>query len=133
MMREYAAFSQTKAESRWNCVNCVDTITEVLVLFWRKLFMALRIMLPSKARVGDTIHFSFPNGRLPGTTISSFQVAINGKQIDKPEILTTRATGGGSSSFVFKVNEPGTYQFEIIPIRGEEKGERRLNTLEVEN
>jgi hypothetical protein len=102
-------------------------------LLLEELFMALRIMLPSKAKVGDTIHFNFPNSRLPGMTISAFQVAINGKKIDEPEILTTRAAGGGSSNFVFKACEPGTYQFEITPIRGGEKGERRLNTLEVEN
>jgi len=95
--------------------------------------MALRIMLPSKAKVGDTIHFTFPNSRIAGMAISAFQVAINGKKIDKPEILTTRAAGGGSCNFVFRVNEPGIYQFEITPIVGEEKGVQRFNTLEVDN
>jgi hypothetical protein len=104
-----------------------------LGLIFEELHMALRIMLPSKAKVGDTIHFTFPNSRQPGMTITAFQVTINGKKIDKPEILTTRAPGGGSSSFVFKVTEPGIYQFEITPIIGEAKGVQRFNTLEVDN
>jgi hypothetical protein len=95
--------------------------------------MALRTMLPSKARVGDTIHFTFSNNRRPGMTITGFQVAVNGRKIDNPEILTTRATGGGSSNYVFRVNEPGIYQFEITPIIGGEKGVQRFNTLEVDN
>ena len=91
--------------------------------------MSLRTMLASKAKVGDTIHFSFPNNSRSGKTISAFEVVINGKRIDKPELLTTR---GGPTNFVFTASAPGTYQFDITPIMQGEKGERRLNTLEVE-
>jgi hypothetical protein len=92
--------------------------------------MALRIMLPSKARVGDTIHFAFPN--VPGKVINAFHVKINGKSVTEPATIMTRAKGGGAANFVFKVTDPGTYQFEITPIGpAGEKGEPRLNTLEV--
>jgi hypothetical protein len=93
--------------------------------------MALRTMLPSKAKVGDTIHFAFPNRR-PGPPISAFEVTVNGKQIDRPEMLSTKALSGGSTVFVFKIVEPGTFQFQITPIIDGMKGEPRLNTLEVE-
>ena len=94
--------------------------------------MALRIMLPSKAKVGDTIHFVFPHKRPSGPPISAFEVTVNGKKIDQPEISSTRATGGGSTNFVFKILEPGTYHFQITPILDGTKGEPRLSTLEVE-
>jgi hypothetical protein len=94
--------------------------------------VALRTMLPSAARVGDTIHFAFPHNRLSGTPISGFQVTINGRKIAKPEIVMTSVKlGGGAANFVFRANEPGTYQFEIAPIVGGKKGHSRLNTLEV--
>ena|SRR5258708_6003195 len=95
--------------------------------------MALRMMLPSKAKVGDTIHFVFPNPRPAGVKISAFEVTINGKKIDNPETVTTRVVGGGSTNFVFKVSASGTYQLEITPIIEGKRGEPRLNTLEVEN
>jgi hypothetical protein len=88
--------------------------------------------LPSKAKVGDTLHFAFPHKRLSGPAISAFEVTVNGKRIDSPEILNTRALAGGSTNFVFKISEPGTYQFQITPIVEGTRGEPRLNTLEVE-
>jgi hypothetical protein len=90
-------------------------------------------MLPSLAKVGDTIHFSFPRDRLAGKPISAFEVVVNGKKIDQPEVLITRAGRGGteSANFVFNVTEPGVFQFEITPIAGGEKRPARLNTLEV--
>jgi hypothetical protein len=92
--------------------------------------MALRIMLPSRAKVGDTIHFSFPNA--PGKLISAFEVTINGKRVKDPEIVTTRAPDGGRANFVFHVKEPGIYQFEIAPISDDgTRGQPRMNTLEV--
>ena len=94
------------------------------------LFMALRVMLPSRAKVGDTIHFSFPNPA--GKVISAFDVTINGKRVKDPEIVTTRAPKGGTANFVFHVKEPGIYQFVIAPISdGGARGEPRMNTLEV--
>jgi len=94
--------------------------------------MALRTMLPSKAKVGDTIHFAFPNKRPSGPPISAFEVTVNGKKIDRPEILSTKGLAGGSTVFVFKIVEPGIFQFQITPIIDGMKGEPRLNTLEVE-
>src|SRR5262249_25168607 len=92
--------------------------------------MALRIMLPTRAKVGDTIHFSFPNS--PGKLISAFEVTINGKYVKDPQIVTTRASNGGTANFVFHVKEPGIYHFEIAPISdGGVRGEPRMNTLEV--
>jgi hypothetical protein len=89
-------------------------------------------MLPSAARVGDTIHFAFPHTCLSRTPISGFEVTINGRKIAKPEIVMTRvAVGGGAANFVFRANEPGTYQFKIAPIVGGKKGQSRLNTLDV--
>jgi hypothetical protein len=89
-------------------------------------------MLPSAARVGDTIHFAFPHPCFSRTPISGFEVTINGRRIAKPEIVMTSVKlGGGAANFVFRANEPGTYQFEIAPIVGGKKGHSRLNTLEV--
>jgi hypothetical protein len=89
-------------------------------------------MLPSKARVGDTIHFSFPHGGLKGRSITAFEVIVNGKKIGNPEMKTTSVMSGGATNFVFQATAPGTYQFDITPIIDGERGERRLNTLEVE-
>ena len=92
--------------------------------------MSLRIMLPSRAKVGDTIHFAFPN--IPGKVVSAFEVTINGKKIKDPALVTTRASGGGAANFVFRVEEAGTFHFQIAPINeAGEKGDARLNTLEV--
>jgi hypothetical protein len=94
--------------------------------------VALRTMLPSAARVGDTIHFAFPHNRLPKTPISGFEVTINGRKLAKPEIVMTAVSlGGGAANFVFRANEPGTFQFKIAPIVGGKKGHSRINTLEV--
>jgi hypothetical protein len=94
--------------------------------------VALRTMLPSTARVGDTIHFAFKHNPLSGTAISGFEVTINGRKIDNPEVVMTRATvGGAAANFVFRASEPGTYQFEVTPIVAGKKGQPRLNTLEV--
>jgi hypothetical protein len=57
-------------------------------------------MLPSTAKVGDTIHFAFPHKRSPETSISGFEVAINGRKTEKPEIEMTRATRGEAANFV---------------------------------
>src|SRR5262245_8389743 len=92
--------------------------------------MSLRIMLPSRAKVGDTIHFAFPN--VPGRVISGFEVTINGARITEPTVLKTRTPKGGTANFVFKVEEAGTYHFEVIPIdEAGQRSEPRLNTLEV--
>jgi len=94
------------------------------------LLMAVRIMLPSKARVGDTIHFAFP--KAPGKVVTGFEVTINGQKMAEPEILASRAQSKEATIFVYRVTEPGTYQFKITPIGQEgERGEPRLNTLEV--
>ena len=94
--------------------------------------MALRTMLPSKAKVGDTIHFSFPHVRYKGKSITAFQVIINGNKISNPEMVSTRASGG-ATSFVFKAATPGTHHFEITALIDGQECERRLNTLEVED
>ena len=94
--------------------------------------MALRIMLASTAKVGDTIHFAYSHNPFSGNKISGFEVTINGRKLDKPEVVMTRPkVGGGTANFVFRANEPGTYQFEITPIVEGKKGQPRLNTLEV--
>jgi hypothetical protein len=94
--------------------------------------VALRTMLPSTAEVGDTVHFAFRHSPFWGKTISGFDVTINGRKIAKPEVVVTRPkAGGGAANFVFRANEPGTYQFEITPIVEGKKGEPRLDTLEV--
>jgi hypothetical protein len=99
--------------------------------------MALRTMLPSTAKVGDTIHFAFPHKPSSETSISAFEVTLNGRKIDNPETVITSGTrgtswiGGQAANFVFSVKEPGIYQFEIRPIIGREKGQPRLNTVEV--
>ena len=94
--------------------------------------MAVRTILPSKARVGDTIHFSFPHANRKGKTIRAFEVIVNGKRIANPEMKRTSNMTGGATSFVFQATAPGTYHFDITPIIDGERGERRLNTLEVE-
>ena len=94
--------------------------------------MAVRTMLPSKARVGDTIHFSFPQATLKGTRITAFEVLVNGKKVGNPEMKITSGMGGGTTSFVFQATTPGTYQFEITPLIDGQRGEPRLHTLEVE-
>ena len=94
--------------------------------------MAVRTMLPSKARVGDTIHFSFPQATLKGTRITAFEVLVNGKKVGNPEMKITSGMGGGTTSFVFQATTPGTYQFEITPLIEGQHGEPRLHTLEVE-
>jgi len=87
-------------------------------------------MLPSKARVGDTIHFAFP--KEPGKLVSGFEVMINGQKIAEPEILVSRAKSKEGTIFVYQVREPGIYQFRITPIGEDgERGEPRMNTLEV--
>lgn len=92
--------------------------------------MSLRTMLPSRAKVGDTIHFAFLN--VGGKTITGFQVTINGESVSEPETALTHALEGGAANFVFRVKEPGTYQFVITPIsEAGEHGQPRLNTLEV--
>ena len=92
--------------------------------------MSLRIMLPSKAKVGDTIHFHFPKS--PDIDISSFEVTINGQRISDPEVLASRAKSKEATIFVYRVAQPGIYQFRITPIGQKgERGEPRLNTLEV--
>jgi hypothetical protein len=86
-------------------------------------------MLPSKAKVGDTIHFSFTNE--PGKTITGFDVVINGKKVKDAEFTVNRAKGG-SATYIYNVTAPGIYQFQITPIgQSGERGEPRLNTLEV--
>jgi hypothetical protein len=94
--------------------------------------MAVRTMLPSKARVGDTIHFSFPHASLRGKRITAFEVIVNGKKINNPEMKTASGMSGGATNFVFQATAPGTYQFDITPIIDGQRGERRLNTLEIE-
>ena len=89
-------------------------------------------MLPSKARVGDTIHFSFPHASLKGKRITAFEVLVNGKKVGNPEMKITSGMGGGTTSFVFQATTPGTYQFEITPLIEGQHGEPRLHTLEVE-
>jgi hypothetical protein len=79
--------------------------------------MAVRAMLPSKARVGDTIHFSFPHASLRGKSITAFEVIVNGKKISNPEMKTTSVMNGGVTNFVFQATAPGTYQFDITPRR----------------
>jgi hypothetical protein len=87
-------------------------------------------MLPSRAEVGDKVHFSFPNA--PGKVISAFEVTINGKRVEDPELVKTGARDTGTANFVFHAKEPGIYHFEIAPIiNGGARGEPRLNTLEV--
>ncbi len=94
--------------------------------------MALRIMLPSTAKVGDTIHFAFPHSPFSGKKITGFDVKVNGRKVDNPEVVMTKPkVGGGAANFVFRANEPGIYQFEITPILEGEKGHARFNTLEV--
>jgi hypothetical protein len=88
-------------------------------------------MLPSVAKVGDTIHFAFPHKRASGNAISGFEVAINGKRIENPEIVVTRALTGEAANFVFRAKEPGIYQFEVTPITEGGHGQPRRNTLEV--
>jgi hypothetical protein len=51
--------------------------------------MALRTMFPSKARVGDTVHFSFAHDRFKGQIITAFDVVINGNKIADPELVKT--------------------------------------------
>ena len=94
--------------------------------------MAVRTMLPSKARVGDTIHFSFPHANWKGKTITGFDVIVNGKRISNPEMKMTSAKTGSATSFVFQATTPGTYHFDVTPIIDGQPGERRLNTLEIE-
>ena len=90
--------------------------------------MALRIMLPSKAIVGDIIHFSF--AARPGQTISGFEVVINGKKVCNAEFTLNRAKGG--ANYIYNVTAPGIYQFQITPVGASgEREEPRLNTLEV--
>jgi hypothetical protein len=93
--------------------------------------MALRTMLPSTAKVGDTIYFAFPHKRSSGSAISGFEVAINGRRVQDPEMVMTRGLGGEAANFVYRAQEPGIYQFEVIPIAGDEKGQPRRNTVEV--
>ena len=95
--------------------------------------LALRTMLPSNARVGDTIHFAFPERRTSGERVSDFEVTINGQKVDSPEILMTRAGRGGTNAanYVFRATEPGVFHFHITPVAGGEKLEPRLSTLEV--
>jgi hypothetical protein len=88
-------------------------------------------MLPSTAKVGDTIHFAFPCNRTQRAAISGFEVTINGRRVVKPEILMTTGHGGQAANFVYYAKEPGVYQFEVTPIGGDEKGQPRRNTLEV--
>src|SRR5262249_11034968 len=91
--------------------------------------MALRIMLPSKAKVGDIIHFSFTVE--PGQTISGFEVRINGQKAHDAEVTLNRGKGGGAK-YIYNVTAPGIYQFQITPIGpAGERGEPRWNTLEV--
>jgi hypothetical protein len=56
-------------------------------------------MLPSKARVGDTIHFSFPHASLKGKRITALEVFVNGKKVGNPEMKTTSGMGGGATNF----------------------------------
>jgi hypothetical protein len=87
-------------------------------------------MLPSRATIGDVIHFAFPH--LTGRVVTGFQVMINGKRVKAPEIVTSRSKSGGTAIFVFRVSKPGIYQFVITPIdQAGVKGEPRLNTVEV--
>jgi hypothetical protein len=82
------------------------------------------------ARVGDTIHFAFPQSRL--SRISGFEVTLNGRKVNTPEIvMTAMKAGEGAANFVFRASEPGIYQFKITPIVEGKKGHARLNTLEV--
>jgi len=91
--------------------------------------MALRIMLPSKANVGDIIHFSF--AVRPGQTISGFEVMINGQKVRNAEFTLNRAKNGGAN-YIYNVTAPGIYQFQITPIGpAGERAEPRWNTLEV--
>jgi hypothetical protein len=97
--------------------------------------MAVRTILASNAKVGDTIHFSFPRvnwkGRITQANwkgrITAFEVIVNGKGINNPEIKTTN----DATNFVFQATAPGTYHFDITPITDGQRGDRRLNTLEV--
>jgi len=92
--------------------------------------MSLRVMLPSKARVGDTVQFTFPNGQ--GKLISGFDVVINGEKIGDAKFTMTRSKGAHGANYIYNVTEPGIYQFEITPINPSgDRGQSRFNTLEV--
>jgi hypothetical protein len=75
--------------------------------------MAIRTMLPSKARVGDTVHFSFPHACLKGKRITAFEVIVNGKKISNPEMKMTGAMSGGATSFVFQATTAGTFSSRL--------------------
>ena len=76
--------------------------------------MAIRTMLPSKARVGDTVHFSFPFTNLKGgKRITGFEVFVNGKKISNPEMKMTGAMSGGATSFVFQATTAGTFSSRL--------------------
>ena len=93
--------------------------------------MSLRVMLPSKAKVGDTVQFAFPNGQ--GKSISGFDVVINGEKISDATFTTSRSKGAHGANYIYNVTKPGTYQFEITPIDpAGDRGESRFNTLEVD-
>lgn len=87
-------------------------------------------MLPSKAKVGDVVHFAFPP--VGGKAVTGFEVTINGRKVDNPQMLTQRAPGGSIANFVYHVRQPGTFHVSITPIGPDgDKWERRLHTLEV--
>ena len=48
------------------------------------------------------------------------------------EMKMTSAKTGSATSFVFQATTTGTYHFDVTPIIDGQPGERRLNTLEVE-
>lgn len=87
-------------------------------------------MLPSKAKVGDTVHFAFP--AVAGKAATAFEVTINGRRVDEPQLVTQRAPGGNVANFVYHVREPGTFHISITPLGPNgDRWERRLHTLEV--
>jgi hypothetical protein len=58
-----------------------------------------------QARVGDTIHFSFPHASLKGKRITAFEVLVNGNKVENPEMKMTSGMGGEHGQF----RVPGDY------------------------
>jgi hypothetical protein len=87
-----------------------------------------------KATVGQEVQFVFRYDGFVGEVISSLDVAIDGKAVPKPEVVSRpdpTQVEAGEVIFVFKPDKVGTYQVTVTPTVGDVKVKPRKYKLKV--
>ncbi|HKI31424.1 MAG TPA: hypothetical protein VKA46_06125 [Gemmataceae bacterium] len=87
-----------------------------------------------EATVGQEVQFVFRYDGFAGQVISGLEVAIDGKAVPKPEVVSRpdpKQVEVGVVTFVFRPDKPGTYRVSVTPTVGDVKGKPRQHVLKV--